>query len=230
MKKFIIKFFLALSLFISFGSTSFAIIKNPTEIRNQIVNCIVKEFAKEFDITECVNNNIPGSIDDFVEGIDLLQVFSRDSYETIQRRFQFIQKFHLDELAPLLSIGLNNCIDSLLKECNEKIVRQVLNKPNINGITLLALAVSKGYWEMSLELLRNGACGFVTDSSGMIIDCVLFDQDSPVLNKRIPVELFGKFKECLIGEISFRALVFDRARMILSRKRLSRITSSFKSN
>lgn len=226
MKKFGIKFLLSVGLFFSFSSLSFGMrirmnkkiaartrkmansqnnhldrIEVIEQTRGRIVNCIVDEQSKEFDLTVSVESNISGSITTFVESINLLEAYSE---EQPVLRDELIQSLHLEELASILGIRLNKCVDDILRECDEKIVSRILNKPNLDGITLLQLAVNLKHWEMALELIRNGAHAFLTDSYGTIIGCVLFDRNLPLFREDIPEELFEQFQAYLTRELSSR--------------------------
>ena len=277
MKKIVIKFFLALSIFISFNSSSSAmevkctdrrkctvgdfsfnaqilditipvspkkIVREPKinfssaytrslievvgldrainillekrfpGLMEKVTNAIVGGLVKQLSVNEYVDKNQLGFISRFTS-----TTFSQISYFLNDTEFK--EGLGLDKVLRFLGTNYRFFVSEITSKCSNKIVHILLNKPDANGITPLRLAVNLGHWEMALELLSNRACGFVTDSSGMIIDCVLFDQYIPVLNKSIPVEFFGEFKECLIREIYSKTLTVKKLENLLRRKYFS---------
>lgn len=226
MKKFVVKFLLVISLF--FGTVSFAekrcFISTRSNLKansgiinsdicrywHKIVDTLVDTQVEYFDVFEYIERNIPGSIDSFIEGIDILPFFIGDI------RNQFIEKFNLNELSSHLNISLNDCVFSILKDCNETIVLRVLNNPSSGGITPLQFALDRGYWVIALELLKNGANFFVVNSSGVISYDILLSRKITFLNKNIPVELLYRFKRYVIKYLYERSVSLRETKEILS--------------
>lgn len=218
MKKFVVKFLLVISLF--FSTFSFAGKRHFVSIRSnsnansgtihsnncrywhKIVKTLVDIQLECFDVFELIERNIPNSIDSLVESIDILPLFVGDL------RNQFIEKFNLNELSSRLNISLDDCVFSILKDCNDEIILRVLNNPNSGGVIPLQFALDRGYWIMAIELLENGADFFIENSFGGVSYPILLD-------KNIPIELLERFKLCVIKDLYEESISLREIKEIL---------------
>lgn len=221
MKKFVVKFLLVISLF--FSAFSFAGKRGRRSLTNEsninrlnwdkIVNILVDTQIDYFDVFKCIERNAPGSLDIFIKSMDFFPLFAEDG---IYLRNNFIEEFHLNKLALVLNVSINSCVNKILEDCNKAIVSRVLNSENSIGITPLQFALNKGYWEMALDLLENGANFFVVNSSEGISYRVLLSRKIIFLNPNIPVELLDRFKLYAIKYLDERFVSLRESKEILS--------------